>query len=1144
LIVEDESIEAMNFEQSLKSFGYEVVGIVSNGKDAVNKAASFKPDLILMDIVLKGDMDGIEAAGYIKEEFDIPIVYLTAHPEQSAIDRAKLTSPYGYLIKPVSKTDLKNTIELALYKNQMEVELRKSEKKYRNLYSTMSEGVAVHKIIYDNHQDPVDYIILDVNPSYEEIIGLKKEDILNKKASEAYGTGEAPFLDKYSNVANTRESLQFESYFEPMDKYFNISVFSPAKGFFATVFEDITQRKKVEKTIFESEQKYSHLFDSVPVGISISDINSEVLDVNKAMTDISGYTLEEYKNININEIYDHPEKDRMPLLKKLEAEGKLLDYEVKLKRKDGSNYFALLNSEIIEMGGEKVVISTTRDITNRKKAEKALKESEEDLRFITNNMTDIIGQLNVEGIITYFSPSVKQLTGYEPQEMVGKGTSELVHPEDKERVLNAIQEGILNRKTLTVEYRTKISDGSYLWVESNGKAVYDADGNFKSLIFVVRDISDRKKVENELKESEQKYKTLFDSDPDYTILAGLDGVILDVNTAAELVRGLSKEEMVGKYFSELKIFPEEDLSLHQEMYSHLLKENYVAPYESRIYDKNGKIRWVKTQLTSIWKKDKPDSILIINSDIDKRKKAEKAVKESEAYYRTIFAHSGTATLILEENNIISRANKESEKLSGYSRKDIEGKKRWTDFVVQEDLEMMENYHKKRRENSKTVPKAYDFRLINKNGQIKNIHLDIGLIPGTKESVASLNDFTQLRNAENKIKQSLKENEVINQVIIQLLKSKDTSEIYSIIGKSIKNLLPSSYVLITASDTEMKNFHIIKAFGLQNKINKLNKILGTDIYQIKFPTFSLTEEDLEKFHSAQLISFDGLYDVAVRKIPRPICKIIEKVFNVGKIYSIGFSREDIIYGSLIIILPKGQKLENKDAIETILHQGSITIQRQTAEEMIKTSLKEKEVLLREIHHRVKNNLQIISSLLDLQEDYVSEDATAVNVLKESQNRVLSMAMIHEMIYQSEDLSNINFSDYIRNLTSNLFNSYGAKSNITSLINVKQIYLNIETSIPLGLLITELISNSLKYAFPNYEEGNISIEMQSRNNEYKLKITDNGIGIPKNIDFNTESTLGLRLVKSLVNQLDGTIQLDRTQGTQYTMTFKELTYKKRI
>ncbi|MGO9387537.1 MAG: histidine kinase dimerization/phosphoacceptor domain -containing protein [Methanobacterium sp.] len=215
----------------------------------------------------------------------------------------------------------------------------------------------------------------------------------------------------------------------------------------------------------------------------------------------------------------------------------------------------------------------------------------------------------------------------------------------------------------------------------------------------------------------------------------------------------------------------------------------------------------------------------------------------------------------------------------------------------------------------------------------------------------------------------------------------------------------------------------------------------------------------------------------------------------------------------------------------------------AQAKISKALEEKNILLKEIHHRVKNNLQIISSLLNLQEVYVHEDVKAVNVLKESRNRVLSMAMVHEMLYQSEDMSYINFSYYIKKLTTNIFHSY--HNNSVPKINVDQIYLNIETSIPLGLIISELVSNSLKYAFPDNRIGDIMVELHTHNHEYELVISDDGVGFPDNLDFrNVQSTLGLQLINSLVSQLDGSIQLDRSHGTKYIIKFKELKYIKRI
>ncbi len=219
-------------------------------------------------------------------------------------------------------------------------------------------------------------------------------------------------------------------------------------------------------------------------------------------------------------------------------------------------------------------------------------------------------------------------------------------------------------------------------------------------------------------------------------------------------------------------------------------------------------------------------------------------------------------------------------------------------------------------------------------------------------------------------------------------------------------------------------------------------------------------------------------------------------------------------------------------------------RKSAENKIKSSLDEKNILLQEIHHRVKNNMQIISSLLNLQTRYV-DDEEAVNVLKESQNRVRSMAMIHEKLYQSKDLSHINFLDYIQSLVSNLFYSYNVKNpQIKSILKIDDVKLNMETAVPCGLIISEIVSNSLKYAFPNEMHGEILVSLKSVENGYELIISDNGIGLPSELDIDNHKSLGLILVKSLTEQIDGKITIKRNHGTEFKINFKEQKYKERI
>ena len=215
------------------------------------------------------------------------------------------------------------------------------------------------------------------------------------------------------------------------------------------------------------------------------------------------------------------------------------------------------------------------------------------------------------------------------------------------------------------------------------------------------------------------------------------------------------------------------------------------------------------------------------------------------------------------------------------------------------------------------------------------------------------------------------------------------------------------------------------------------------------------------------------------------------------------------------------------------------EREKAQAQINESLQEKLVLLREIHHRVKNNLQVISSLLNLQSGYI-EDQKSLEIFRESQTRVRSMALIHEKLYQSKDLNKIEFAEYINSLTKDLFSSYNIDSEKIKLkCDLEGIYLEIDTAILCGLIINELISNSLKHAFPDGRGGEVVIDLKKDANEkYTLFVRDNGVGFPKNLDFRNTDSLGLQLVTTLTDQLNGTIELQSNgkSSTEFKIIFQ--------
>ncbi|GAH50776.1 unnamed protein product, partial [marine sediment metagenome] len=211
------------------------------------------------------------------------------------------------------------------------------------------------------------------------------------------------------------------------------------------------------------------------------------------------------------------------------------------------------------------------------------------------------------------------------------------------------------------------------------------------------------------------------------------------------------------------------------------------------------------------------------------------------------------------------------------------------------------------------------------------------------------------------------------------------------------------------------------------------------------------------------------------------------------------------------------------------------ERVRAEEQIKASLAEKTVLLKEIHHRVKNSLQTVVSLLNLQANRI-EDEQMLSIIRESQSRVFTMALIHEELYQSTNLARVDFSRYVQGLVSQVFYLYDVSAaDITIQADVEEVALDIDTAVWCGLIVNELVSNSLKHAFPEGRSGVVRVELRPEEDKYFLMVSDTGVGLPEDLDWQNTDTLGLYLVNTMVGGLSGEIELDCSEGTKFKITF---------
>jgi PAS domain S-box-containing protein len=424
------------------------------------------------------------------------------------------------------------------------------------------------------------------------------------------------------------------------------------------------------------------------------------------------------------------------------------------------------------------------------------------------------------------------------------------------------------------------------------------------------------------------------------------------------------------------------------------------------------------------------------------------------------------------------------KLFEYSSEEIENKKKWTEFVYPDDLSKMINYHNKREKNPASAPNSYETRFVDRHGMVHDTKITVDKIPDTDDYVTSVLDITDLKNAYRELESS---------------------------ENRFRSLFENNPVPYQSLDLDGKYIDLNE---------QLSELLGYSREEILGKSFSdfWTSETIDEFPQ----KFEYLKDHGWANNVE--INLVCKNGDIKTVLLTGRTQKDPITGQFL-------------RTHGILYDIS---ERKLMEDKLKKSLEEKDLLIKEIHHRVKNNLMVISSLLNLQSNLI-KDKEAKNIFRESQSRAKSMAMIHERLYSSDDLKRIDFGDYIRTLSTELFHTYVLDPSIINLkLNVEKIMIDINTAVPLGLIVNELVSNAMKYAFPAGRPGEIDISFHQIDDKYVLIVKDDGVGIPSDLDINKVKSLGLQLVTNLSNQIDGVLKLNRENGTNFEITFKEVEY----
>lgn len=1136
LIVGNESIIDKYIRDLLIKLGYDVPEVISTGKEAIVKVDELIPKLILMNIPLYGEMDSIDAAKKIQEKHDIPIIYLTSHIEDDTLKRARETTPYGYIVKPVGKNDLKTAIETALHRHEMEKRLRESENelKIRNrileIFLTIPDEmmyVKVLEVVLDAmksdygtfgyfNQDGAFVVPAISREIYWEKCNVPEKDIIFGKGTFR-GIWEKAVKEKKTLYSNNGPFNTPEGHIPIINTMATpiiyhgetISAFHVAnklsgydendKKLMDTIANHIApilharlqrnreeeSRKHAEEKLRESEEFLLSVMNTASDSIfSINLSDRKIMFSNSASEKIFGYSQEEVIGQTTRMFY--PDEDAYQsfgdALRNSLAKGKRQFWkETQLRKKSGELIWTEIGTSFVLTGDQpSQAVSIIRDITKRKNIEEELRRSVESYRTMAENLPGIVYRvlLKENNHMLFFNNMILPMTGYTAEELKSGDVCSidpLILPEDRENVVGEVMKAIDENRPFIVEYRLMRKDGEICHFHERGKPIRSADGEPEFIDGVIIDITEHKRAEEELIKNETLLK-------DTQELAKVGGWEYDIEKergywTEEVYRihEMPKDTTIDHVNESLKCFLPEDRSVISEAFRNCIEKGESYDMELPFVTFNNRHIWIRTTAKAIRKDGKIVRVMGNIIDISEQKRMENELREIlEATTEGIWTWNfKTDELFFSPRYYTMLGYDPFEFPANYEN--------WRNLIHPDDLEhalsIAEIY-------LETKPDSYEneFRLRAKNGDYRWILTQARVVERDVNGeavrmVGNHEDITKRKQAERALR--------------------DSEEKYR-----------------TLFEAESDAIFLIDAQTIE--ILDANKA-ATDMY-------GYTNEELKKLKVTDLSAEPENTKKAIElekrtQIPLRYCRKKD-----GTIFPVEIT---VSYREL-----SGRKI-NISAIRDIT-------ERMNVDERLKASLREKEILLKEVHHRVKNNLHVIISMLNLQQMRV-DDVEARKVFIDSQNRVYAMALVHEKLYKSKDFTNMDFTEYVRIITSELYQIYQCDPNRVEFdIKGGRVQLGIDQAIPCGLIINELVSNSIKHAFPERlkKKCKIAISLMEKNNTIVLIVKDNGVGLSDDIYIEKADSLGLKLIQILIkNQLKGEYELSRKRGTSFTIRFQK-------
>ncbi|MEN9231271.1 MAG: PAS domain S-box protein [Thermostichus sp. DG02_5_bins_236] len=851
--------------------------------------------------------------------------------------------------------------------------------------------------------------------------------------------------------------------------------------------------------------RYQQLFENAIEGIFQTTPEGKHLVANPALAHLFGYDSPEDLMHNVSDIgsqiYADTER-RTEFLQRMLTEGQVVDFEHQVCRKDGKLIWVSLNARTIynDQGEPLYFEGFVTDITaahqlkeRKRQSEEALWESEFRFLQLAENTQQLFWITTVYSKdLIYVSPACEAIWGRSIEDAYANPRAWIrqIHPDDRwlfPSILKAQSEG----QPTDVIFRIIRADGQLIWLRERSFPIRDKNGKVYRVAGIAEDITESKQLEAERHQIEQAwqqsakhFQQIFQLAPNGIALINLQGRFIQVNDAFAEIVGYKPEELKGQQQLDI-LYPEDITQLLEANEALLTGKTSVSQRQIRYTHRSGRVIHLLFRVTLLTDEaSNPTEFLVQVIDISARVGAEHALKESEERFRQTFELAPITKAMTNLKGEYLQINSAFTQTLGYTLADLQGK---TILDITHPDDVAATVENSNRLLTGAVHQCeQEKRYLHKNGQIVNAILRITLVRTAQGDpsyfLSQILDITERKQAEAALSQS---------------------------ELSLRGIFEQSALGIAIMDQR----------GYAIKVNPaLKEMLGYsagELATMSFCDFTHPEDAPKNWQLFQEILNGQREHYRLEK---------RYIHRNGQVF----------WCRLAVSCVRDSDGKNLFAIGIF---EDITEEKQ-AEFQIQAALQEKEILLREIHHRVKNNLQIISSLLRLQADQIKSRKYA-RVFKDAGSRIQAMSLIHEGLYQSTSLAAVDLNQYLHNLISNLFHSYGVNpESIRASIRAEGIRLNIDEAVLCGLIINELVTNSLKYAFPKGRSGEIRVHFSQTRKSTQLRVSDNGIGLPPDFDFKETQSLGLQLVATLTEQLEGKIESKNKVGTTFIITFPRI------